>query len=146
MGGVFLLSRKVSKFSITFIWCMLPDSAPFSANRVLRDFHQSKTEPELTFCCHRDLFGVLVCCLCSMDEMLIRFSLVFDRWTTTHMPPSEPTDGSVVTGCTAPIFPPCSGTCCTVLATRDPRVPWPPIPSVRVWAQQGPCGHSGSPH
>jgi hypothetical protein len=35
-----------------------------------------------------------------MDEMLIRFSLVFDRWMTTPMSPLEPTDGSVVTGCT----------------------------------------------
>jgi hypothetical protein len=63
-------------------------------------------------------FRVLVCCLYLMDEMLIRFSLVFDRWTTTPMPPSEPTDGSVVMGCTAPVFPPCYGTCCTALATR----------------------------
>jgi hypothetical protein len=63
-------------------------------------------------------FGVLVCCLCSMDEMLIRFSLVFDRWMTTPMPPLEPTDGSVVTDCIAPGFPPCSGMCCTASATR----------------------------
>jgi hypothetical protein len=33
-----------------------------------------------------------------MDEMLIRFSLIFDRWMTTPTPPLEPTDGSVVTG------------------------------------------------
>jgi hypothetical protein len=70
------------------------------------------------FCCRRGLFGVLVCCLCSMDKMLIRFSLVFDRWMTILTPPSEPTDGSVVTGCTAPVFPPCFGTCYTALATR----------------------------
>jgi hypothetical protein len=37
---------------------------------------------------------------------------------TTHMPPLEPTDGSVVIGCTAPGFPPCFGTCCTASATR----------------------------
>jgi hypothetical protein len=47
------------------------------------------------------LFGVLVCCLSSMDEMLIRFSLVFDIWMTTPTPPSELTDGSTTTGCTA---------------------------------------------
>jgi hypothetical protein len=93
------------------------DSTPFSVSRVLRDRHQSKTESELMFCCG-GLFGVLVCCLCSMDEMLIRFSLIFDRWATTPMPPSEPTDGSVVTGCTALIFPPCFGMCCTILATQ----------------------------
>jgi hypothetical protein len=78
-----------------------------------------KTESELTFCCCRGLFfGVLVCCLCSMDEMLICFSLVFDRWMTTLTPPLEPMDGSVVTGCTAPGFLPCFGTCCTASATR----------------------------
>jgi hypothetical protein len=34
------------------------------------------------FCCG-GLFGILVYCLCLMDEMLIRFSLVFDRCMTT---------------------------------------------------------------
>jgi hypothetical protein len=63
------------------------------------------------------IFGVFICCLHSMDEMLIRFSLVFDRWMTTPTPPLEPTDGSVVTGCTAPSFLPCFGTCCTASAT-----------------------------
>jgi hypothetical protein len=57
-----------------------------------------------------------------MDEMLIHFSLVFDRWMTTPTPPLEPMDGSIVTDCTAPGFPPCSGTCCTDSATRgSPR-------------------------
>jgi hypothetical protein len=37
---------------------------------------------------------------------------------TTPTPPLEPTDGSIVTGCTAPGFPPCSGMCCTASATR----------------------------
>jgi hypothetical protein len=64
------------------------------------------------------IFGVLVCCICSMDEMLIRFSLVFDRWMTTPTPPLEPMNGSVVMGCTAPGFPPCFGTCCTASAIR----------------------------
>jgi hypothetical protein len=73
-------------------------------------------------------FGVLVCCLCSMDEMLIHFSLVFDRWTTTPTPPLEPTDGSVVTGCTAPGFLPCFRTCCTASATRG----FPHIVAVRT--------------
>jgi hypothetical protein len=45
-----------------------------------------------------------------MDEMLICFSFIFDRWMTIPMPPSEPTDGSVAMGCTTPIFPPYSGT------------------------------------
>jgi hypothetical protein len=53
-----------------------------------------------------------------MDEMLIHFSLIFDRWMTTPTPSSEPTDGSCATCCTALVFPPCSGTCCTALATR----------------------------
>jgi hypothetical protein len=44
-----------------------------------------------------------------MDEMLIRFSLVFDRWMTTPTPPLEPTDGSVVMGCTAQVSHPASG-------------------------------------
>jgi hypothetical protein len=52
-----------------------------------------------------------------MDEMLIRFSLVFDRWMTTPTPPLEPTDGSVAMGYTTPVFPPYSGMCCTTLAT-----------------------------
>jgi hypothetical protein len=45
----------------------------------------------------------LVCCLYSMDEMLIHFSFVFDRWTTTLTPPSELTDGFVAMGCTVPV-------------------------------------------
>jgi hypothetical protein len=53
-----------------------------------------------------------------MDEMLIHFSLVFDRWMTTPTLSLEPMDGYVVTDCTAPGFPPCSGTCCTILATQ----------------------------
>jgi hypothetical protein len=60
----------------------------------------------------------LVCCLCSMDEILTRLSLVFDRWTTTPTPPTEPTDGFIAMGCTVLAFLPCSGTCCTTLATR----------------------------
>jgi hypothetical protein len=52
-----------------------------------------------------------------MDEMLICFSIVFDKWMTTPTPPLELTDGSVVTGCTAPGFPPCFGTCCAASAT-----------------------------
>jgi hypothetical protein len=39
-----------------------------------------------------------------MDEMLICFFLVFDRWMTTPTPTSGPMDGSVVTGCTVPAF------------------------------------------
>jgi hypothetical protein len=73
-----MLSGKVSKFSITFILYIFPDSAPYSFSRVLRDCRQSKSESELTFC-RGGLFGVLVCCLCLMDEMLIRFSRIFDR-------------------------------------------------------------------
>jgi hypothetical protein len=112
-----MLSRKVSKLSITFLLCAFPNSIPVPVSGVLRDCHRLKTESELTFCCRRGLFWSLVCCLCSMDEMLIRFFLVFDRWMTTPTPPLEPTDGSVVTGCTAPGFPPCSRTCCTTSAT-----------------------------
>jgi hypothetical protein len=41
---VFTLFEKVSKFSITFILCVSPDSAPYSVSRVLRDHHQSKSE------------------------------------------------------------------------------------------------------
>jgi hypothetical protein len=63
--------------SITFILCISPDSAPISVSRVLRDCRRLESESELTFC-RGSLFGVLVCCLCSMDEMLIYFSLVFD--------------------------------------------------------------------
>jgi hypothetical protein len=122
------------------------DSAPFSVSRVLQDHCQSKSEFELTFCCRRGLFGVLVCCLCSIDEMLIHFSLVFDRWMITPTPSSEPADGSVVTGCTALVFPPCSGTCYTILATRRP----PHTVAARTissgWVLQGPCGYSGSPY
>jgi hypothetical protein len=39
-----MLSGKVSKFSITFISCISPDSAPNSVSRVLQDRHQSKPE------------------------------------------------------------------------------------------------------
>jgi hypothetical protein len=140
-----VLYGKVSKLSITLKLCIFPDTAPFSVSRVLRDRRQSKSESELRFCCG-GLFGVLVCCLCSMNEMLIHFSLVFDRWMTTSTPPSKPTDGSVVMVCTAPVFPPCSRTCYTALATRGPHISWSSIPSVRAWALQGPRGHSSSPH
>jgi hypothetical protein len=44
-----------------------------------------------------------------MDEMLFHFSLVFDKWITIPTPPSEPMDGSVVTGCTTPVFHPAPG-------------------------------------
>jgi hypothetical protein len=54
-----------------------------------------------------------------MDEILIRFSFVFDRWMTIPKPPWEPTDGSIATGCTTPGFLPYSGTCCTASATQD---------------------------
>jgi hypothetical protein len=50
--------------------------------------------------------------------MLTHFSFVFDRWTTTPTPPSEPTDGLIVTSCTIPTSLPCFGTCSTSLATR----------------------------
>jgi hypothetical protein len=39
-----VLSGKVSKFFITFILCIFPDSAPFSISRVLRDRCQSESE------------------------------------------------------------------------------------------------------
>jgi hypothetical protein len=113
-----VLSEKVSKFYITLILCTFLDFVPVSVSRVLRDRHWLKIESELTVCCRRGLFGVLVCCLCSMDEMLIRFSLVFDRWMTTPTPPLELTDDSIAIGCTALGFPPCFGMCCTTLATR----------------------------
>jgi hypothetical protein len=73
-----VLSGKVSKFSITSIFCVFCNSASVSVSRVLRDRCQLKTESELTFAVVVGYFGVLVCCPCSMDEMLIRFSLVFD--------------------------------------------------------------------
>jgi hypothetical protein len=74
---------------------------------------------ELMFCCG-GLCGVLVCCLSSMDEMLIHFSLVFDRWMTTPTQPSELMDGSVATGCTTLVFPRCFKMCCTALAKQGP--------------------------
>jgi hypothetical protein len=39
-----VLSGKVSKFSITFLLGISPDSAPGSVSGVLRDHHQSKSE------------------------------------------------------------------------------------------------------
>jgi hypothetical protein len=139
-----MLSEKASKFSTTFILFTFPDSTPYSVSRVLRDHRQSKSESELTFCCG-GLFRVLVCCLYLMDEMLIRFSLVFDRWTTTPMPPSEPMDGSIAMGCTAPTFPPCSRMCCTTLATRGlPRTVVARTISSGVDTARS-RGHPGSP-
>jgi hypothetical protein len=118
-----VLSGKVSKFSITSVLCAFPNSVPVLVSRVSRDCRLSKTNLSYHFAVVVVYFGVLVCCLCSMDEMLIHFSLVFDRWMTTSMPPLEPTDGSVVIGCTAPGFLPCSRTCCTASATRGfPRI------------------------
>jgi hypothetical protein len=54
-----------------------------------------------------------------MDEMLIHFFLVFDKWMTTPTPPLESADGSIVMGCTAPAFPPCIRMCYTALAIED---------------------------
>jgi hypothetical protein len=133
------------KFSITVVLCTFPDSVSVSARTVLRDCRLLKTESELTCCCHRGLFWSLGCCLCSMDEMLIHFFLVFNRWMTTPTPPLELTDGSIVTGCTAPGFPPCSRACCTASATQGYLC----ITDARTislgWALQGPCGHFGPP-
>jgi hypothetical protein len=42
-----MLSGKVSKFSITFMPCVFPDSAPYSVCRVLRDRRQPKSESVL---------------------------------------------------------------------------------------------------
>jgi hypothetical protein len=39
-----VLSRKVSKFSITLTLCIPPDSASCSVRRVLRDCRQSESE------------------------------------------------------------------------------------------------------
>jgi hypothetical protein len=39
-----MLSRKVSKFYITFTLYISPDSAPYPIRGVLRDRHQSKSE------------------------------------------------------------------------------------------------------
>jgi hypothetical protein len=128
-----MLSGKVSKFSITSVLCVFSDSVPVSVSRVLRDHCQWETESESTFVVVMVYFGVLVYCLCSTDEILICFSLVFDRWMTTPMSPLEPMDGSVLAGCTTPGFPPCFGMCCTASVTR-------------AGALQGPRGHLGSPH
>jgi hypothetical protein len=39
-----MLSGKDSKIAITLILCTSPDFVPYSASRVLRDRHQSKSE------------------------------------------------------------------------------------------------------
>jgi hypothetical protein len=111
-----MLSGKVSKFAITFILFISHDSAPISVSMVLQDRHRSESESELTFY-RGGLFGVLVCCLGSMDEILISFSFVLNRWMTTPMPFSEPTDGTIAMGCTVPGLRPCSRTCCTISVT-----------------------------
>jgi hypothetical protein len=112
-----MFSGKVSKFSITFILCIASDSTPISVSRVLRDRSRSESESELTFY-RGGLLGVLVCCLCSMHVMFIHFFFVFDRWMTTPTPPSEPTDGTITTGCTISGLRPCSWMCCTIVVTR----------------------------
>jgi hypothetical protein len=78
--------------------------------------------------------------------MLIRFSLVFDRWMTAPTPPLEPMDGFVVTGCTAPGSPPAPGRVAPLRLHGAPHVPWPSVLSVQAGVLQGPCGHFGSPH
>jgi hypothetical protein len=87
-------------------------------------------------------FGVLVCCLCSMDEMLIRFSLVSDRWMTIPTPPLEPMNDSAATGCTTLLWYVlhCFGYM-GLLAYRGR-----PYRQFGLGVLQGPCGHSGSPH
>jgi hypothetical protein len=99
---------------------VLSKSAPLSVNWDHRNHHQSKTESvnstnlNLLFRWGYIEFGG---CLCSMDEILICFSFVFDRWTTTPMPHSKPTDSFIAIGCTIPVSPCYSETCCTALAT-----------------------------
>jgi hypothetical protein len=44
-----MVSGKVSKFSITFILCVFPDSIPVAVSIVLRDCCQLKIESELMF-------------------------------------------------------------------------------------------------
>jgi hypothetical protein len=44
-----VLSENVSKFSITVILCVFPDSVPVAVSRVLQDHCQLKTESELAF-------------------------------------------------------------------------------------------------
>jgi hypothetical protein len=111
-----MLSGKVLKFSITSVLCVFPDSVPVSQRSFAR-LSLLKTESELTFCCRHGLFwSFSLLSLCD-GQNVDSSSLVFDRWMTTPMPPLELTDGSVVTGYTAPGFPPCSGTCCTASDT-----------------------------
>jgi hypothetical protein len=45
-----MLSRKVSKISITLVLRNFPYSAPVSLSRVLRVRRRSESESELTFC------------------------------------------------------------------------------------------------
>jgi hypothetical protein len=71
-----MLSGKVSKFSITSILCIFlilyqSQSAEFCEIVIAENRIRVNVLLLSWF-----IFGVLVCCLCSMDEILIRFSLV----------------------------------------------------------------------
>jgi hypothetical protein len=84
---------------------VFPESTPISINRNERNRCRSETE----FCQQYNLSFFLVggyidLVVASMQEMLIRFSFIFNRWTTTPTPPLELTDGFVATGCTVPFF------------------------------------------
>jgi hypothetical protein len=58
--------------------------------------------------------------------MLIHCSLVFKRWMTTPTPPLEPTDGSVVTDCTAWVSHPAPGRVAPLRLYGAPHVPCRP--------------------
>jgi hypothetical protein len=99
-----VLSGKVSKFPIISVLCVFLFCTSLSQRSFAR-LPLLKTESKLTLCCRRGLFwsfGLLSLC---DGQNVDSFSLVFDRWMTTPTPPLESTNGSVVTGCTAPGFP-----------------------------------------
>jgi hypothetical protein len=70
-----VLPGKVSKFSITFIFCTSPDSVPVSVSRVLQDHHQSKLESVV------EVFPLVHCVPMSITcSLFIGFGHMSNEW------------------------------------------------------------------
>jgi hypothetical protein len=75
-----VLSRKVSKFSITFTLEISPDSAPYPISGVLRDRRQSKLESVIK------VFPLVRCVpMIITSSLFIRFEHMSNEWKAENV-------------------------------------------------------------
>jgi hypothetical protein len=70
-----VVSGKISKFSITLILCIFPDSAPFLSSRVLRDCCQSESEAVSKVLSHVHCVPTII-----TSSLFIRFECMSSKW------------------------------------------------------------------